>query len=271
MGLKKTRKHKKQNKHNKTIPEIRKTLESISSAINTSDKSLTLDDRVKKFMKDWKKGVGKNIPYKLAREYVELRMRSNKGTRRRKLSTKPVLAQPPEYSTFRAQSALVPHSGRKHSGGMAPLDYETRPGIYGGHGQSLPYVSHDTRGFWGSGISGACGLTPKPNMSGGDLSTETVLAQPQKYSKSRAQRALVPQSGGGYMTGFVGAPFTGMNLRLPSTNPASIGSDIVAGMNGKQLPGQPIYAESLGRYHGTPTIQIPGGNITRLPQTGTIL
>jgi len=100
MKFKKTKKHTKR-KGEHTIPEIRKTLESISSNMNNYDNSLTLDQRVKKFMKEWKKGVGKNIPYKLAREYVELRMRSHKR-----------------------------HTRRKHMrGGQAPLDYQLRPGV----------------------------------------------------------------------------------------------------------------------------------------------
>ena len=196
----------RKNKHakGKTVSEIRKTLDTIDKEFQDSLKvNTSLEDRVRTFMKKWKAKVGKEISYKMAKEYVELRLRS----KRRK--------------TVR----------RNHRGGMAPLagatlDYTTRPGGYETHGQFLPYVNNDIRGFWSSGISADCGKV------------DTTPIVPLSIGSNKV-------SGGGPILSSFLAPFTALNLRIPMTSPPSVGNDFAAGLNGRPLPGSFTHATEV--------------------------
>jgi len=196
-NTKKNKKNRKQLKVEKTVPEIRKSLDKIDQDVNkTLETDLSLEDKINYFIKLWKARIGKVISYKMAKDYVELRLRAKKSQSKTR---------------------------RRQKGGMAPLngaslDLTTRPGIYGYgmHGNFLPYVPNDLRGFWNSGISADCG---KVN------STPTV---PTDIGSNKI-------SGGG-LTTLIGAPLAA-GFRFPMNTPPHVGNNLAAALNGGEIPG----------------------------------
>ena len=144
------RKTQKRSKTEKTIPEIRKALSGIEQSFDKTilrNRSASIDDLTKDFIRSWKVTIGKEIPYKMAREYVELRMRASRLSRSR-------------TRTRRSKSKTI-------KGGST----ETRPGIYGSYGDFLPY-QNKFMDYWRSGISEDCGVRdtfPKGPMTGGSF------------------------------------------------------------------------------------------------------
>jgi hypothetical protein len=182
----KTRKVKKANK---TVPQIRKTLETIDRDFEESlTTDLSLEDRITDFMKQWKSKVGKTISYKMAKDYVELRLRAKQMHHKKR---------------------FIKTRRNRQKGGMAPLvggplDLTSmRPGVYGTYGNFLPYVTNDIRGFWSSGISADCGKidnTPNP-MAGGALLTPAPLIHPPSQNPTTLLNDAVAT--------FKGQPFPG--------------------------------------------------------------
>lgn len=142
---------KSKGKKDKTIPEIRRALSGIEEEFDKSvsrarSAQRSVDDLTKDFIRSWKMTIGKEIPYKMAREYVELRLRKTRLSRSR-------------TQTRRSKGS------KTMKGGMP----ETRPGLYGSYGDFLPYQTK-FMDYWRSGISEDCGVRntfPLPQQNGG--------------------------------------------------------------------------------------------------------
>lgn len=114
-------KYNKTKKNNKkgqskvmTIPKLRKAFEHIDfKTKQILSKHPVNEESIKEFQTSWKQVFGKEVDAKTAEAYLRLQSKPNKQTRKT----------------------------RKQKGGMAPLDYTTRPGIEGTHGTFLPYIS----------------------------------------------------------------------------------------------------------------------------------
>lgn len=114
-------KYNKTKKNNKkgqskvmTIPKLRKAFEHIDfKTKHILSKHPVNEESIKEFQTSWKQVFGKEVDSKTAEAYLRLQSKPNKQTRKT----------------------------RKQKGGMAPLDYTTRPGIEGTHGTFLPYIS----------------------------------------------------------------------------------------------------------------------------------
>ena len=114
-------KYNKTKKNNKkgqskvmTIPKLRKAFEHIDfKTKHILSKHPVNEESIKEFQTSWKQVFGKEVDSKTAEAYLRLQSKPNKNTRKT----------------------------RKQKGGMAPLDYTTRPGIEGTHGTFLPYIS----------------------------------------------------------------------------------------------------------------------------------
>jgi hypothetical protein len=90
-----------------TVPQLRKAFETIEQ------KSKHIHS-VADFQGVWKSVFHKSIDAKAAEAYLNMKKKSSRKTRRNK---------------------------NKQSGGVAPLDYTTGPGVNGPHGNFLPYIS----------------------------------------------------------------------------------------------------------------------------------
>lgn len=221
----KTRRHSTQK--GKTVPEIRRALSGIEEEVDRSisrSSSSSVDDLTKQFIRNWKATIGKDIPYKMAREYVELRMRASR------------------LSRSRTQT-------RRTRGGNS----ETRPGLYGEYGNFLPYQSK-FMDHWHSGISADCGKTPNPFPQGPQVPGSTTTG-PQ---------VIGPQAGGAFLSSLVGAPFTGLNTRFPPSAPPSVASDAASAINGQPILSSSPDAATIPTYKGLPTQTLPGSTVTRI-------
>lgn len=97
-----------------TIPQLRKAFESIDfKTRQILSKHPVNDESIKEFQTSWKQIFGKEVDSKTAEAYLRLQPKSSKHTRKT----------------------------RKQKGGMASLDYTTRPGVDGAYGSFLPYIS----------------------------------------------------------------------------------------------------------------------------------
>ena len=117
MKYNKTKKNKRGQSKIMTIPQLRKAFEHID--LKTKEilsKHPVNEESIKEFQTSWKQVFGKDIDKKTAEAYLILQSKANKQKRDTKKT-------------------------RKQKGGMAPLDYTTRPGIEGTHGSFLPYIS----------------------------------------------------------------------------------------------------------------------------------
>lgn len=96
-----------------TIPQLRKAFETIDfKTKEILSKHPVNDESIKEFQTSWKQVFGKEVDTKTAEAYLRLQTKFK-----------------PSRKT------------RKQKGGMAPLDYTTRPGVEGVHGSFLPYIS----------------------------------------------------------------------------------------------------------------------------------
>jgi len=94
-----------------TVPQLRKAFETIEHKSNHIHS-------VAEFQEVWKSVFHKSIDSKAAQAYLQMKKKSSRKTRRNKNK----------------------QSGGQ-SGGVAPLDYTTGPGVNGTHGNFLPYIS----------------------------------------------------------------------------------------------------------------------------------
>lgn len=98
-----------------TIPQLRKAFEQIDfKTKQILSKHPVNEESIEEFQTNWKQVFGKNVDAKTAEAYLRLQTKEHKSSSRKT---------------------------RKQKGGMAPVDYVTRPGIDGTHGSFLPYIS----------------------------------------------------------------------------------------------------------------------------------
>jgi hypothetical protein len=117
MKYNRTKKNKKVQTKVMTIPKLRKAFEQIDyKTKHILSKHPVNEESIKEFQTSWKQVFGKDVDTKTAEAYLRLQSKANKHTKGTRKT-------------------------RKQKGGMAPLDYTTRPGIEGTHGTFLPYIS----------------------------------------------------------------------------------------------------------------------------------
>lgn len=113
-------------KKSMTIPKLRHAFEHIQEFVHKTNYNLT------EFRREWKKTFGKEVSEKAARDYLAF------------------LKDHPTKPT--------------QSGGMAPLDYQLRPGVSGVYGQFPDYVSGGFGAFNRDSFNVGCGtenITPR--------------------------------------------------------------------------------------------------------------
>lgn len=118
-SVKQTRKVKVKEKKGMTIPKLRHAFEHIQEFVHKTNYNLN------EFRREWKKTFGKEVSEKAARDYLAF------------------LKEHPVKST--------------QSGGMAPLDYQLRPGVAGVYGQFPDYVSGGFGAFNHDSFRMGCG------------------------------------------------------------------------------------------------------------------
>jgi hypothetical protein len=120
-----TRKNRKTKKV-LSIPELRKAFEHIES-VAYGVKKLPKEEQIATFKKEWLKTFGREVETKAVVSYLAVKL----GKTRR---------------------------NRKQKGGMAPLDYQTRPGIDGVYGNFQAYLDRGLIPYPEQGIRQECGV-----------------------------------------------------------------------------------------------------------------
>lgn len=144
----KRRTSKKESKKVLSIPELRSSMEYMTSCSQKlAHSKMSTKEAAKHFASEWKKVFGKTLAPKVAEDYIKHMMRSKRHT-------------------------------RKHRGGSAPLDYMTRPGANLPYGNFQEYV----KGGFVTPQPGVLtdiglkqGVTPQPGMGSNKMSGGSIL------------------------------------------------------------------------------------------------
>ena len=135
-----------------TIPQLRRAFEDIQEFVKKTKYSLP------EFRKHWEKVFGKSVSLKAAKEYLEYLKEH--------------------------------HANPKQHGGMAPLDYQLRPGVDGVYGNFPPYVSSGFGPTLRDSFTMGCGkedISPRvPASMGSNLFS--AKGGGKKYKKHQTRR-----------------------------------------------------------------------------------
>lgn len=211
--------HKRRgNKKTLTIPQLRKSLDHIHSYASHLAKSGASSQKEKAaaFSDEWYKTFGKRLDKNTAESYVAHVMSTQKKSSAKK-------------------------TRRNQRGGMAPLDYLTRPGVDLPYGKFLDYVD---KGFW----------NPEPAPAADCPGFKTVLP----YAGTGSNR----MSGGGIMSTLSnGLNAIGMRPFV-AQNPPSIQQDAATAWRGQALgPGPEAWQSNYA-------IRSASGPATLVPNVG---
>ena len=153
-NMAKTRRGGQRRKTFMTIPEIKSAFETAEDAAHRIlREGGTLPEQVKKFQKEWKMIFRRPVRAESAEAYLKMKQISKKRT----------------------------NKTRKQRGGMAPLDYATRPGVSGTYGSFLDYQT--------------MGATPTPPRIAMDADCGVKDISPSAASLAAVQK---PQFGGAF-------------------------------------------------------------------------
>jgi len=194
----------KRNRISKTVPELKRTFDTLERELPSILKMKSSTERIKSFQAVWKRLFGRPVNAKAAEAYLQV-----KATGRRK-------------GTRRSQRGGFALTG-------APLDYTTGPGAYGTYGSYPEYVSKGL-GFYNTinkdGLAQSCGtqdITPQVPASIGD---NRVTA------------------GGGILSSASDALFATFNRPFAASNPTTPQFDLQTSMQGRSLPPSSVASET---------------------------
>lgn len=198
MANNKTKKHtKKIQTKIMTIPQLRKAFEQLNvKTKHILSKHPINDESIKEFQTTWKQTFGKSLEHNTAESYL--------------------LLQSKQKNQFKKT--------RKQRGGMAPLDYTTRPGIDGSHGTFLPYISSGFK-FYNDinniAMDSGCGKEDITPVLSADMGSNKV-------------------QNGGLFSGRL----------IPPTTPPSVFQDLQDNMLGRKLGNSPDVTQTQykGKY-----------------------
>lgn len=218
-----------------TIPQLRKAFDHMES--RTSDILRRYPDKKERrsaFQEEWKKVFHRDVDDKAADAYLEFEAkkgkRSGKTRRGQRGGSMPALAG-------------------------APLDYSTRPGVYGPYGVFPAYVSSGFD-FYNSinkdSLTEQCGkenITPKVPA---DIGSNVVSQKGGKRGRSRkTRRQRRRQRGAGFPSMSEFASAASMRPVLPNT-PTSPAYDAQMAFKGQPLPPSPSPVTSEPGYKANP-------------------
>lgn len=195
----KTRRGGQRRKNFMTIPEIKSSFDAIEDATyRILREGGTLPEQVKKFQKEWKANFHRPVRADSAEAYLKIKQDSKKRS----------------------------NKTRKQKGGMAPLDYATRPGVSGSYGSFLDYQT--------------MGATPTPPRIAMDADCGVKDISPSAASVAAVQK---PQYGGNF------SDFTHKIFMSPTAQsvPGSLRNNTEATLNGTTMDSSPAPYQSALR------------------------
>jgi len=206
MVSKKTRRNKTSKKAGAmTIPELKRAFEKVEAKVQ-SIRSLPMSEQVKEFQSTWKDIFGRELDKSAAEAYLKVK-KVSKMTRKAKKTMK---------------GGAAPLAG-------APIDYQTRPGIDGVHGQFPAYLDKGLIPYPEPGITQECGTkdftaTPLPSASSNQVGGASGQA-----------------SFGEFTSALTFKPFE-------STVPSTFYQDIRSAYLGNPLPPSPAPEDHIWKY-----------------------
>ena len=203
-----------------TIPELRKSLDYVSSITEDLIRSgkYSVEEAASIFSREWKKVFGKQLSKSTAVSYIQHMMNMKKGNKKGRHTRK-----------HKRQGGGAAIAG-------APLDYMTRPGLDIPYGNFLKYVSS---GFW----------NPEPAAPWDTGRHQPVIP----YAETGSNR----MNGGGLIDS-VGNLFAGITSRpFEATNPTTVMRDGQMGWKGLPPgPGPESYQRAYS-YQSNPAMSVP--------------
>lgn len=215
------------NKGVMTIPQLRRAFDHMESYTQQLLRSgASHEEQRKRFQAEWKKTFRRDVQAKAADSYLQFAAKKHKasGTRKQK----------------KQRGGMAPLAG-------APLDYVTRPGVYGPYGEFPAYVSSGFA-FYNDinkdSQTEECGIKDiTPNLS---IIERTY--PPQKGGKKETRRRRNQRGGFPTVNEFAQA----LTFRpLLATNPANVAYDAM--MTFKGQPPAPVPGPNTGNPPYMPT------------------
>ena len=187
----KTRRGGQRRKNFMTSPEIKSSFDTIEDATyRILREGGTVPEQVKKFQKEWKAIFHRPVRADSAEAYLKIKQDSKKRS----------------------------NKTRKQKGGMAPLDYATRPGVSGSYGSFLDYQT--------------MGATPTPPRIAMDADCGVKDISPSAASLAAVQKS---QYGGSF------GDFAHKIFLSPTAQsvPGSLRNNMEATLNGTTMDSSP--------------------------------
>ena len=191
MAKSKTRRGGQRRKNFMTIPEIKSSFDTIEDATyRILREGGTVPEQVKKFQKEWKAIFHRPVRTDSAEAYLKIKQDSKRRS----------------------------NKTRKQKGGMAPLDYATRPGVSGSYGSFLDYQT--------------MGATPTPPRIAMDADCGVKDISPSAASVAAVQK---PQYGGSF------SDFAHKIFLSPTAQsvPGTLRNNMEAALNGTNMDSSP--------------------------------
>ena len=218
-----------------SIPELRRSFEHIEEFMDECINSRSSKEEiVKDLQKEWKKTFLKELDYESAESYVDHIMKSKKDRRK---------------------------TMKRYKGGMAPLDYTTRAGIYlqpaaiPPHTQ-FPVLNYVSKGFFNPEpahlLDPVPGQTRFPTSVPAGMGDNTVHFKGHGGKRSTNKRSTNKRSnnkrGTRKLRGGMAALNQAFMRPIPSSNPPTILQDLQSGIKGLPLGQSPDITQNSVPY-----------------------
>lgn len=206
----------------KSIPELRRAFEHIqekTEELISGDGAIS-SDAISAFKSVWQAQFGKPITDESAKSYLE-HMKNTRGPMQKK-------------RTMRGRS-------RKQSGGMAPLDHQTTPGVYGVYGSFPAYVSggFDVGVPRISQLEGLGRVDTTPAVPIGIGSNKVSGGGKQASSKQASSKQASNKTKKTKTRKLKARKLSGGSKFIMATNPSTVIADGVSYWQGSSLPPSP--------------------------------
>lgn len=196
-----------------TIPELKRSFDSLEQAVGTILKSPDSKGRVRKFQEAWRRIFGRPVDAAAAEAYLKVKSRG--------AAAGAVAGKTRKAKGQKGGAAAAVLAG-------APLDFQTRPGVDGVHGSFLPYL---TKGldFYNT--------VNQESMFRGCGTVDTTPKVPADLGSNKV--------GGGLLSD---AAFVALTRPFSASSPPSVANDIQTTWQGRQLGASPDPVENRLRF-----------------------
>lgn len=215
-----------------SIPQLRKSFDHIDAWVESHvGNKKGLKELIPAFQKEWKKTFHRDVDAKAADAYLSIKANSHQQTRKQKKHTQ--------------------KGGTQELSG-APLDYMTRPGVYGVYGAFPEYVSSGLR-FYNDinqdSLTASCGKENiTPNIPADMGSNQFQKGGKKTRNARKVNKRTRKQKGGNALLSSISSTIdTMMSRPFPNTVPTTVSNTLLMSTKGVDVsiptPSNTVYMQ----------------------------